>query len=385
VRRVCVVIFIDALGNEVVRTHDFLKHAPGRHRRLDTVIGYSSSANPSLLTGRRPDEHGHFSVYRRDQGDGVFRRYRLLMWLAHHTKGRGKLRQFLRRHLERHVRGYYELYDIPLDQLAAFDLVQREDIFLPGGVPPHETWIDHVHASGLPYRVWSWRVPEVTSRREVLADLREQRSQFLLFYSARLDALMHQRGVDHPDVGALLGEYETWIDDIRNAVGDAELHIHVFSDHGMTDVREGHDVHAALSATGLRVPGDYRVFTDSTMARFWFDTSDGERTIRAALPDREWGRWLTDADLATYGIEFERREYGDAIYLLAPGHVIVPSFMGTTACAGMHGYAPEDPTCDAWLYSSPEGAVDASSILDLPSIMTAEVKWLTGSDPGNGS
>ena len=376
--RTTVAIFVDALGTEVADTHGFLSDRAGRRGPLETVLGYSSSAIPCLLTGTLPRNHGHFSMYRRDLGDGVFRGFRPFAWLAHRTKGRGRLRRWIKSRLERSIDGYFELYDIPLDVLTRFDLCQRRDIFSPGGLAPSESFIDLLQESGLSYRIWSWRDDEETSFRELVADVGEGANRLLMLYTAKLDALMHSVGVGAAETKAKLDEYGEWIDRIEVAAAGRELHLLVFSDHGMTDVEKAHDLHAALDATGLEKPKDYLVFTDSTMARFWFSSADVERRVRDALPGTAWARWLTDEEFVAYGVDFDDRRYGEAIYLLEPGHVIAPSFMGTRACAAMHGYGPEDRTCKAWLYTSFAPDPAPNSILDLKRLFAGEIVWLRG-------
>jgi hypothetical protein len=379
--RVTVVLFIDALGRCVADTHEFLRDAPGRAYTLETVIGYSSSAIPSLLTGELPRVHGHFSMYRRDGGDGVFRRYRLLLELVQRTRGRGKIRRFLKKRLSRRIDGYFELYDIPLGVLSLLDLPQRHDIFAPGGVPPHETFIDRIHTSGLSHRIWTWRDDEERAFAELEQDLRMGRSEFLMLYSARLDALMHRVGTRDAAVRDALGAYEKRLESIREAAGASELHLYVFSDHGMTDVCGVHDVHARLASSGLEAPGDYLFFTDSTMARFWFPDEGARARVREVLPDTSWGRWLTREEIETYGIDFADHRFGEEIFLLEAGHVIAPSFMGVEACAAMHGYGPEDATAAAFLHADPAPAVAPRSILDLHALFCAEVTWLQESAP----
>jgi hypothetical protein len=155
----------------------------------------------------------------------------------------------------------------------------------------------------------------------------------------------------------------------------------LFSDHGMTDVRESHDVHGTLGRAGITFPRDARIFTDSTMARFWFRRPGAEARIRAALPNAAWGRWLEPREIAGYGIDFPDHRYGEAIYLLEPGHVIAPSFMGRTACAAMHGYGPEDVTCAAWLYASEPLSPAPRSILDLRALFSREIDRLAAETP----
>lgn len=379
-RRVTVVIFIDALGARIAETHGFLRAEPGRARALETVIGYSSSAIPSLMTGELPRDHGHFSMYQRDRGDGVFRPYRRLLELVHRTRGRGKTRRFLKKRLSRQLTGYFELYDVPLDLLARLDLPQRRDLFAPGAIDGHETFIDAVAKSGLPYRIWTWRDDETHAFDELTRDVAQGDSAFLLIYSARLDALMHRVGVTGPGVGEMLRSYEVRVREILRAGRDVDLHLHLFSDHGMTDVVGVHEVHTPLAHTGLRVPRDYLVFTDSTMARFWFHGRDARERLRAALPDTSWGRWLTGEEMHTYGIDFDDHRFGEAIYLLEAGHVIAPSFMGERACAAMHGYGPEDESASAWLFSAPPVPVEARSIRDLAALVRAELAWLGGGE-----
>lgn len=378
--RLTIILFVDALGSVVAREHGFLADRPGQGYALRTVIGYSSSAIPSLLTGRMPAEHGHFSMYRRDLGGGVFARYRPLMLLAHHTRGRGKLRAFLKRRLSRTVRGYFELYDLPLDVLAEFDLVQRRDIWEPGGLAPHRTWIDVAHEASIHTRVWSYRIPEDRSMAELLDDVRGGGTGFRLLYTAELDARMHDEGTGSEGVAAHLARYDAWLAEIRAAAAGRELHLFVMSDHGMVDIVGRHDVHGPLDTTGLDTPGDYLVFSDSTMARFWFRSPGSEARIRAALPDTDWARWLTDEDVARYGIDFPRREFGEAIYLLEPGHVIEPSFMGVVAPRAMHGYGPDDEGSNAWLHAEPGLPDPPTSITELRTRFETEVRWLGGED-----
>lgn len=373
---VTVVVFIDALGRCVADAHGFLDGSPGQAYTLQTVIGYSSSAIPSLLTGELPRVHGHFGMYERDRGHGVFRRYRPLLELVQRTRGRGKIRRFLKHSLSRRLSGYFELYDVPLDLLAHFDLPQRHDIFRPGGVPPHETFIDRLDGSGLPYRIWTWRDDEERAFDALIEDVHAGRSAFLLLYSARLDALMHRVGVGDPSVGEMLRGYERRLDAVREAAGGADLHVYVFSDHGMTDVSGVHDVHAHLETTDLDVPRDYLFFTDSTMARFWFRSDGARARVREALPDAPWGRWLTPAEMHAYGIDIDDRRFGEEIFLLAAGHVIAPSFMGSEACAAMHGYGPEHETADAFLHANPAAVPAPRSILDLKSLFASEIERL---------
>jgi predicted AlkP superfamily pyrophosphatase or phosphodiesterase len=58
-------IFIDALGWEVIKERPFLNDLARTKEPLGTIFGYSSSCDPSILTGKLPQEHEHFSFLNR--------------------------------------------------------------------------------------------------------------------------------------------------------------------------------------------------------------------------------------------------------------------------------------------------------------------------------
>jgi hypothetical protein len=76
------------------------------------------------------------------------------------------------------------------------------------------------------------------------------------------------------------------------------------------------------------------------MARFWFLKSSAEKTIVAALQSHPDGRWLTDETLAGWGCDFPDMRYGHRYFLMNPGVLLNPSFMGRFPLAGMHGFDP---------------------------------------------
>ena len=113
----------------------FVSSRSWRSRALPvrSVLGYSSAAIPTILSGVLPDAHGHFSMYRRAGGDGVFRALGPALSLASRvTAAAGGFVPVTRYLHWRGVTGYFSLYDIPLPHLTEFDLCQRRDIYAPG-------------------------------------------------------------------------------------------------------------------------------------------------------------------------------------------------------------------------------------------------------------
>ncbi|HEX5131864.1 MAG TPA: alkaline phosphatase family protein, partial [Candidatus Krumholzibacteria bacterium] len=338
-RTVVLVFLIDALGWEIAEHFEFGDGMLEQRSSLGTVLGYSSAAIPSLLSGARPVEHGSWSMFRRADNGGSFRFTRGVPVLPHALEWRA--RPYVRRLVDRggKVRAYYDLYEIPLHLLHRFDVGQKGNPFEPGGLSV-ETVFDWMRARGIRYHLWDYRTAEEQNLRDAEAALTDA-PDVLFVYTAELDALMHRVGIFHDDVRARLRRYMEFMTSMRDAAArtGVALKTVVLSDHGMTDVTGTVDVWGALERAGLRAGRDYLAFFDSTMARFW---GGGRALAVAGEAMGARGRRLSDDELAGLGCLFPDRSYGDTVFLAEPGTLIVPSFMGSRAIAAMHGYHPDD-------------------------------------------
>jgi hypothetical protein len=340
-RTLDIAILIDALGWEIKEHFGFCNTLLPNAVPLETVLGYSSAAIPSLLTGESPQRHGAWSMYKLAPQSSPFAFLRFLPQLPDAVERRA--RTFVRKIIARRdlIQGYYDLYDIPLHLLKFFDVSSRQDPYLPGSMPV-ESLFDALAGRGISYRLWNYRTPEEENMRELLAAMTGG-DPVLFFYTAELDALMHRWGVFHERVGHKLAQYQDFIERILNTGAKAgiDVNVHIFSDHGMIDVSEVIDLWGTVARKGYRLGRDYMAFYDSTMARFWCD-GEVAAGISALLADSGWGRMLPQEELARLGCLFEDGSYGNKIFLLSPGRMIVPSFMGTYRVAAMHGYDPAD-------------------------------------------
>jgi hypothetical protein len=59
-------VLVDALGWDVLRGRPFLDDLLVERRWLVTILGYSSGAIPTLLSGMTPSQHGHWNLFYRD-------------------------------------------------------------------------------------------------------------------------------------------------------------------------------------------------------------------------------------------------------------------------------------------------------------------------------
>jgi len=356
---ISLVFLVDALGYELVGRGGFLDSLAGPERpRVSSVLGFSSAAIPSILTGRTPAEHGHWSMYRARIGPSVFDRYRALLSMADRLpRGHWRVRRWLTDRLRSDgVTGYFALYEVPLRHLRHFDLCEKRNIYHPRAFDGIDSLFDRLAAAAVPYRVWDWSVPseQAFTEMETLAGSGAER--FLFLYTAGLDEVLHLHGPSSPAVKEWLRSCEEAILRIVSAARTAgrRPRIRIFGDHGMAQVHACADISEDLAKLPHRMPRDYIVFLDSTMARFWFHKDQARQDIMEHLLERRDGRFLSAEELSHLGVAFSEHDYGEEIFLVDPGILILPSFMGSTPIQGMHGYHPEDRDSDTTLIAEPK-------------------------------
>jgi hypothetical protein len=386
VKPVLLVVLVDALGWRLAGADPAFAPALTHRRPLATVLGFSSGALPTAFTGLPARAHGRWLMYRRAAGDSVFRGFERLRLLPPRLRRSWKLSRWLTAVVERRgVRGYFDLYAVPRDELALFDLAERDDIFAPGGLPVDSLW-DTLERRGVKWRRWNWRTPEEQARSEALACLARGSEDFLFLYSARLDALLHREGSSGAGVRHALATWSAFFAEAIAAAGRGgrEPWLVLCSDHGMVDVTRRVDVMARVDALPWRRGRDYIAFYDSTMARFWWRTPAARDAIRAALAAEPAGAWLARETLAREGADFADHRYGEDVFLLEPGALLVPSFMGAAPVAAMHGYDPAHPDMAGVLLSNRPLPAGVTHLAHLRSFLEQALDLATGtaSHPG---
>jgi len=362
-----VVLLVDALGWELARRTSGLADMLGERRKLETILGFSSGALPTLFTGRLPCEHGRWLMYRRARGETPFSGFEWLGLLPPRLQKSWRLSHALHARVKaRGVRGYFDLYEVPRPLLARFDLAEKDDIFAPRGLPVDSLW-DSLSRRGIPWASWNWRTPEAENLAALERRVAEGEGEFLFCYTAELDAALHREGSDGPGVRAWLAGLSGLLARLEAAGRrrGAPPWIYLLSDHGMVDVTTPVDLMGRLAGLDDRWPRDYLAFFDSTMARFWWRSGAVRDRVRAALAKEPGGRWLGDEDLDREGCRFPDREYGDDIFLLDPGCLLVPSFMGKSPVRAMHGYDPGHPDMAALLWSNRPIGKDVRHLTDV--------------------
>jgi len=111
------------------------------------------------------------------------------------------------------------------------------------------------------------------------------------------------------------------------------------------------------------------------MARFWFFNQNARAQITARLDELPQGRILPDDELERLGTLFPDRYFGELIYLVKEGVLIVPSHMGERPIRGMHGYHPDEKHSYALLCTNQkEIPEDVTAIPDIYKLMKREAE-----------
>ena len=349
-------VLVDALGWEVIRDRPFLDDLWAERRWLVTILGYSSGAIPSLLTGQTPSQHGHWNLLYRDAARSPFAWTRPLgrlpRSLVENRVSRRVLKSVARR--ASGYSGYFSLYDYPVAHLPQFDLTEKRDIYTPGGLDAPSIF-DDLQGAGIPYESYNYhthtdaQILDLAPARAASTDAR-----VLFLYLSGLDHHLHFHVHEPDSVTRTLAWYEAGLRRIWEAATRArgDVRMFVFSDHGMTPIRWTHDLRRDVDATGLTVLKDYLPAYDSTMARFWVENDRARATLTALLEDHPCGTLMSERELQRLGVWFDNGRYYHMLFLMKPGMLLSPSDMGTVRFAGMHGYHPSEPTADAVLLAT---------------------------------
>ena len=349
-------VLVDALGWEVIRDRPFLDDLWAERRWLVTILGYSSGAIPSLLTGQTPSQHGHWNLLYRDAARSPFAWTRPLGRLPRAMVENRVSRRVLKSVARRAsgYSGYFSLYDYPVAHLPQFDLTEKRDIYTPGGLDAPSIF-DDLQGAGIPYESYNYhthtdaQILDLAPARAASTDAR-----VLFLYLSGLDHHLHFHVHEPDSVTRTLAWYEAGLRRIWEAATRArgDVRMFVFSDHGMTPIRWTHDLRRDVEATGLTLLKDYLPAYDSTMARFWVENDRARATLTALLEDHPCGTLMSERELQRLGVWFDDGRYYHMLFLMKPGMLLSPSDMGTVRFAGMHGYHPSEPTADAVLLAT---------------------------------
>jgi predicted AlkP superfamily pyrophosphatase or phosphodiesterase len=377
-KKIALYVFIDALGWEIYQKYGFMKSLAPTSRRLKTTFGFSSAADPSILTGRYPDEHGHWSSFLYDPENSPFKWMSLLSKLPPVIFDRWRVRHNLSKVIKRlnSYTGYFELYQVPFKYLPYFDYLEKHDYFVPGGILQTDTIFDWCVEKGIPYYCSNWRQSEDRILLENKREISAAEIKLAYVYLPKLDGIMHNHGPFSEATRAKLHELEEQITGLYNFATKLydEVALYVISDHGMAPVTGSVDLIKIVENLGLVYGKDYIAFYDSTMARFWWLKPAAREIVLSRLAEEKSGMIVEQKDLGPLRVRFEHNRFGDDYFLMQEGTLINPSYMGLKVIPGMHGFHPDAPHSYSVMLSNREIPEDIQSITDIRKTMEYELE-----------
>lgn len=339
-------LFIDALGWKIVNEHDFLTELLPYRKKIDMQFGYSSSAIPTILSGKTPAEHGHLGLFRFAPEVSPFKKLSQWAWFFKPAGfwNRGRVRHHLSKLLKKiyGFTGYFQLYRMPLWKLKFMDYCEKKDLFVANGMEDIANLHDVLSSKKVDFHISDWHLSDDENYCAAEKAI-EDGKNFLFVYTASFDGVLHDKISDITAIKTKLEEIRKQIGHLyRKAEEYAEcVHFTIISDHGMTPLAGTVDIMSRIAQSGLIFGRDYGGCFDSTMARFYYLTENSRRVIREIMKEFP-GRFLSCEEEKKYKIYRSDRAFGDEIFLLEAGVQIVPSDMGDKALNGMHGFIPED-------------------------------------------
>jgi hypothetical protein len=356
-----ILYFSDAFAWNYLEPTDFMPDFWAERRPLETVLGYSSTILPCLISGQSPQRTGIWTeYYRHDRPQRPLVRWvvRSRVLLTPVNLARLVLFRFARKagHPAAH------LLRIPL-QLAHFfarhDMDYRK---FPPVALPVPTFADAAARYGLRFSFKYLKHGYDLDTELADLDRRLADNDVLFYYDPSIDGHGHHAGADVVRLRPDLDRVERFLRAAAGlaAAGGGETHVLLFSDHGMTDVERTYDIFGALAR--LRLGRDYLVFVDSTFARFWYADDQVRDRIRAACAAAPAG-FLDGGERRRYGIDFPDDRYGQDILVADEGVVFHPSYISPSGLRtrhypdrATHGYRPESPTASGICFRRGPGA-----------------------------
>ncbi|MFT4546307.1 MAG: hypothetical protein ACI8XO_000549 [Verrucomicrobiales bacterium] len=356
-------IFVDALGWKQVQERDFLADILPHRQKCQTVFGYSSTCDPTILTGKMPDQHGHFSCFIKATEERPFKHLGKLGFLPQKIAGYHRVRNRVSRYLGNFLgyTGYFQIYSVPFQHLQYLDYTEKRDIYKKGGIlAGHDPIFEFWEKSGKAWTRSDWHNPDDVNIAHMRDEIDKADTELGYLFLGKPDAIMHQHGTSGPEVDA---GFDKLGKDLRELYELAqknykEVRFHVFSDHGMSDTTAASDLWPRWKQAfkHAKYGRDYVGVWDSTMARFWFEDDSVRQEAHQFLNEAgDGGRIVSKEELTRWHCNFENDKYGETFYLLSPGSIFAPSFMNQRWVNGMHGYEPEHEECDASWLTNAEG------------------------------
>src|SRR5262245_24264504 len=173
-------IMVDACGWEIVKDDPFLQGCAPHRRRLTSVLGYSSTCIPSILSGCWPAEHRNWCYFVYDPKNSPFRLLRPLRWLPAALTGRRIVRRWLTKMVKKRLGfcGYFDLYNIPFQYISLYDFSEKKSPLKPQGMNCGANIFDFLEKREINYFVSDPEQPELANLMTLVDQVKREQIDF---------------------------------------------------------------------------------------------------------------------------------------------------------------------------------------------------------------
>ncbi len=352
-----VFIYLTGPGWHIFKEHGFLAGCCKHQYPVKSQLGCSYAALSTTLTGKEPDEHGHFSSY----------------YFKESSTATETLRRFCAKVIGRKS-GYLGKYSVPMRNLNCFVQNNHHATNLtPGRFSPLVSIIDQVYEKKLAHSIVSANSSSSAhALSEIRYRLKERSLDFAFIQIDEMDSLLHYYPHDFQRIDKKLRRYEKQIKRIISigSKGNKDFNLTVLSGHGMTFAPQTINIRKKIDSLGMTYGHDYYAVYDPTMAFFWFKSKSAKSIILDKLNELRHCKVLSAKDKKNFGIDFPDHRYGDVMALVDPGFQISPNDVLLKPLPGMHGYDPAHSDSLGACLSTRAIAPSPTSVKDFFSIMS---------------
>lgn len=378
--------FVDALRYSYVKEktcpYVYNMAKEGFCARLVPMVGYSSGITASLWTGTSPSTHGNWFYWGYNNST---KPEKIPMISLFRIFPKGKLRVLAKS-------AFWYLLIKTGSATQAWFMPSLPDDLLPYlrkyGSDFHPSTFrstvpslfDILRKNGVQYRWFENRSLKTNQFHPVQT---KGNHHFEVISIPNLDGTGHNFGPTSSEIEKEMSKLNCFIESVvkRYSAAIQDLHVLLFSDHGMAEITARIDIKGQIDKLPLKPGLDYIAFYDSTVARFWPFNNKAEDALLATLRKIHEGRIIEPEELKKNGLLFKDNKYGAIIFQMNLGVEIFPNYFVSILPSwmrqgkGMHGYDGSDASQHGlFIYHGSRWkqfkSVDAISVVDvLPSIL----------------
>jgi len=383
-----IIFFLDAIRFDYLNSRDtpFLCNVAesGISRPLKTIWGFSGIA-ATIFSGAHPKKHGVWTQYASSESS-------IFKWIEPLSPILDKVDQRIRnRKMKKGFRlaflqssrflfrmSYYPgVHEVPFKLLPKLDFSMRKNLYEPNAFIHVPSLFDILRQNEINFSIMDYPLMgfDYGVVRKILRTKKFPKIIYVRLMD--LDETTHKFGVHSKERIMKLRETDKHVKTITKYIermGINPISV-IFADHGFLDITKNVNILRTIRKTGLKEGKDFTVFLDSTMARFWGDSSVLEK-IQMFFSDIKDGRFLTQSDLDKYNLPTSTN-YGNLIYVVNPGVLISPNYyQGYSKVRSMHGYDPDIPEQKTIFMMSNSGNFSKLEELNLVDILPTILKLL---------